>query len=163
MGELDAGLWELCGDGIRKRDRFGRPIVAQNAADRRHPSARQELVASQDAKAVGHRSLSPAIYSHLDVELITQACRLHIAAGCLDTRPANSPAVDFGQRLEPTFAKHLVLGGLHEDEKTREVNDAAGVGVGKLDRPAIREDRRWVVDGHEREHIEAHNGGSLSS
>ena len=40
-------------------------------------------------------------------------------------------------RLDSALAKHLVLCRLHEDMKSREVDDATGIGVGKLDAPVM--------------------------
>src|SRR6185295_19013784 len=92
---------------------------------------------ARDEKTVGHRLGPLAQHLEMDLQLVAETRRREVLAGDRHPRPRELAAI----LLVPVHphsdgVQERVLGVLHEDEETREVDDAAHVRVGVLDLPA---------------------------
>lgn len=96
----------------------------------------------QNPEVVGHRALAAPADAHFDLHRIPETSRFEIAASDLHPGPADNSTLVLEVNIDAAVAEHLVFGGLHEDEKAGEVDDAADVGVGEIDAPPVGEDRR---------------------
>ena len=80
---------------------------------------------------------------YMDVEDVFKGDGAKVLAFGDEARPANDVAVAFAVDAQAEAAPEGVLGGFHEDEEAREVDDASLIGIGPLDAAAGAE-----FDGH---------------
>jgi hypothetical protein len=100
----------------------------------------QEFPVLLEAKAIGHRADSAPLDANLDLDLLAELRGFVVAAAGLDPGPADGPTVVLEVHGGSPVPQHLVLGGLHEDEKAGELDNAADIRVGEFDPTAMDED-----------------------
>ena len=101
------------------------------------------FAAAVEVEAEAEGLLALFFEAHEDVEDVFKGDWAEVLAFGGEARPANDVAIAFAVDAQAPAAPEGVLGGFHEDEEARKVDDAGLIGIGPLDAAAGAE-----FDGH---------------
>src|SRR5436305_10337686 len=120
----------------RNRDRLDAARIVDHAAGAGGAPAGQRHAVARDLEAVGQRAGPLADHPQMDLQHVAEPGGGLVVARDRHPRPGDLPPLVPEVDAGADRRQEGVLGVLHEDEKAREVDDAAHVRVHVLDLPA---------------------------
>ena len=134
---------QFAGDKVRDGDGADGLAWIADAAGDLEPTLGYLFAVAVKVEAEAEGLLALLFEVYMDVEDVLKGDGAEVLAFGGEAGPANDVAVAFAVDAQAQAAPEGVLGGFHEDEEARKVDDAGLIGVGPLDAAAGAE-----FDGH---------------